>query len=88
MVSLPIMGEGWGEGLLLQRHHFGAEDASGEVASVGDEIHRDALSLKAFVERIDHMRSRGWLQFVQRLANLVQVLMGEKFIDREVVVSP
>ena len=72
----------------FQRHHLRAEDSSCEVATVGDEIHSDAICLVAFIECVNHMGRTCGLQLVQRLANLMQVLVCEELIDREIVVSP
>ena len=72
----------------VQFDDLGAEDAASEVSAIGHEIDCD-LSLSGCVQqRIAHGRSRCGTQFVERLADLMEVLVLEKLIYRHVVVAP
>ena len=73
---------------LVECHHLSGEDASCEVTSVGDEIHRDTLCVIALVQCVYHTWRSAWSQFVECLRYLVQMLVYEQLIHREVVVTP
>lgn len=57
----------------VELHHLGAEDAAGEVATIGNEV-------DGGLERT--------LQFGERLTYLVQMLVGEHLIDAHIVGAP
>ena len=65
-----------------------AEDASCEVATIRNEVDSDAICIISLVESIDGTWCRRRSEVVQGLAYLVQMLVGEEFIDREIIVSP
>ena len=73
---------------LVECHHLSGENASGEVSSVGDEIDSDALCIIALVQCVNNTWRSAWTQFVECLRYLVQVLVYEQLIHREVVIAP
>ncbi len=73
----------------VQPHHLGAEDAAGEVAAIGYEVYRDSvLRGITLVEYVSHAGRGGGPELVERLRNLVQMLVGEELIGGKVVVAP
>ena len=72
----------------VQFDDLGTEDAASEIASIGHEIDCDLSFSGCVQQRVANDRSRRGTQFVERLANLMEVLVLEKFVDRHVVVAP
>ena len=75
-------------GCLWQLHHLGAEDATGEIATIWDEIDCDALCLITLVERVNDMRRTLGTKLIESLTYLVEMLMSEELIHAHIVVAP
>ena len=61
-------------------HHHGGKDASGKVATIGDEVDR------GFTACCSHLRHL--LQGVERLAYLCQMLVFKGFVDAHIAIAP
>ena len=64
---------GWRTFCSIEPYHLGAENASGEIASIGYEVYAGFQMT---------------LQLGERLSYLVKMLMGENLIGAEVVGTP
>ena len=73
---------------IVTSNNLCTEDTTGKVTTVRDEIYGYTITLKTPIKSINSTRSRRRTKLVQCLADLMQMLMTEKLIDREVVITP